>query len=150
MPWSTLMVLVYLVDDENVLLIYHPGKDTWEPVRGALHEHELPEEAGLRLVSEQLSVEAKLVGSRKLIGEHVMLTDPIAMLTEHADARHEHLQFIFAARLAGPVHEDVHWIDAKWFSGEDLKTEHIPESVCVCAGLAVDAAKKESETTGGL
>ena len=140
------MVIVYLVDEAKVLLLYNPGKERWEPVRGALQDHELPEEAAVRLMKEQLNVKTDIVGSKKILGEHVMLTDPIAMLTEHADARHEHIQFVFAARLAEPVHEDVHWIDARWFSREDLKTEQIPKSVRACAALAVDASQRENET----
>lgn len=150
MPWSTFMVVVYLVDEANVLLLYNPGRDCWEPVRGALQDHELPEEAAVRLVQEQLNVKTELVGERRLLGEHVRLTDPIAMLTEHADARHEHIQFVFAARLSEPVHEDVHWIDARWFSPEDLKTEQIPESVRTCAALAVSASQKEIQEKGGF
>ncbi len=150
MPWSTFMVVVYLVHEDSTLLIFHPEREEWEPPRGALHDHELPEEAAIRIVKEQLSADAQLIGARKVIGEHIHLTDPIAMLTEHADARHEHIQFVYAARISGPIHEDVHWIDAQWFSGEDLKNEEIPESVRVCAGLAAEAAKKESEKIGDL
>ncbi len=152
MPWLTSMALIYVVDDENdsVLLLYSPEEEKWLPVRGALHDHELPEEAALRLVKEQLNVKAKLVGARSLFGEHVRLTDPVAMLNEHVDARHEHLQFVFAARIAEPVHEDVHWIDARWFSREDLKAGGISESVRLCAGLALEASRKEIARGEGL
>ena len=143
------MVMVYLVDEEElVLLLYDHRNGRWGPVRGPLEEHELPEECALRLVREQLHVKARIIGTRQVLGEHLRLTDPIAMLTEHVDARHEHIQFVFAARIAGPVHEDVHWIDARWFSGEDLKTADIPESVRVCAGLAVREQRKEQEERG--
>ena len=64
------MVIVYLVDRAKVLLIYNPGKECWEPVRGALHDHELPEEAAVRLMKEQLKAKACPAGEFRALVEN--------------------------------------------------------------------------------
>lgn len=135
MPFKSFMAAVYIVHEEGVLLLFDAAREEWLPPSGAIEEHELPEEAAVRIVRQQLHADIEIIGERRLVGERLLLSEPIAMLVQR-DVRHELVELCFAAALRTAVHEDVHWIDARWFSDEDLNSEPIPASVRLCAERA--------------
>ncbi len=123
------MVEVYILHEDSVLLVYEPKQNLWLPLRGHLHENELPEEAAVRTAKEELHISIELIGQREKLGNVETLVPPHTIILRSMDKQHEIVSFVF---FAGPVDahlSNIDFLDVAWFRREDLNRREIPEYV---------------------
>lgn len=106
------------------------------PPGGHIDENETPEEAAKRECKEETGLDVLIVGDdqqdlfMKNRGEGRMLTKPVAMLLEEIpeskernEPAHQHMDFLFIAKLLDPTQKEVMNDEAhemRWFTREEV------------------------------
>ena len=142
-------VTVFVVKGEEVLLVKHKKLGLWLPVGGHIDDGEHLEEALEREMMEESGLKVDLVAERfdETKGEGVMpMPIPFQVQLEHIDGKHEHIDFIYAAkylggeiRLAEKEHEDIKWFSLEEIEGDE--TGQISKDTKFLARKAVDKIK---------
>lgn len=135
--------------DGRILLLWHKRLQRWMPPGGHVDPDETPEETARRECKEETGLDVEIVGDAQpdlFIGndnEGRMLTKPLAMLLENIPAypernepAHQHMDFVFLARLIDP-HQTLQLAESearelRWFTQEEVKAlpaEEIFENV---------------------
>ncbi len=128
----------FVVDSKSrVLLLWHKRLERWMPPGGHVEQDEAPEDTARRECKEETGLDVEIVGSSqpnlfdKCPEEGHMLKKPIAMLLENIPASsergeeaHQHMDFLFLARL---IHEDQTMIlaeeegrELRWFTHSEI------------------------------
>ncbi len=119
------------------------------PPGGHIDEHETPEEAAKRECKEETGLDVQIVGDtqadlfEKNRDEGRMLTKPIAMLMENIPASkernepaHQHMDFLFIAKLVDPTQKVVMSDESRemrWFTKQEI--EKLDESTEIFANV---------------
>jgi len=132
----------YIFHDDKVLLIYHKKLDKWLPVGGHIDEDEIPDDAVLREIKEDVGLEAEFIhpstlpvngGSKRncAIPFHVNV---------HSVGDHDHCCYFYALRSKGTdTTQNTKELKAmRWFSKEELKEPIVPDDVREIAYLAFE------------
>ena len=121
---------VYILDEEHILLIFHPKLKKWLPPGGHIKPNESPVEAAKREVKEEVGLEITLIQEEHIWINHwnaksfarpfLCLTEEIPA-TKHEEA-HQHLDLIYLAttndpKSATPCPDHP----MKWFSLEEIE-----------------------------
>jgi 8-oxo-dGTP pyrophosphatase MutT (NUDIX family) len=119
---------VYILQDENVLLLYHPKHHKWLPPGGHLEANETPPECAHREVFEETGLYIELVKE-----EHVWVHRPNAASCERpfmclienipphkGQGAHQHIDFIFLARPTGGKLRGGDPSQPRWFTLEEV------------------------------
>lgn len=129
----------FIVDDiKGTLLLWHKHLNRWMPPGGHVDEDELPEETARRECKEETGLDVEIIGDAQSDlfadpAEGRMMKKPLAMLLEEIPARpdrgeeaHQHMDFLFIARLIDPMQKPEH-LEAeahdkmRWFTKEDVE-----------------------------
>lgn len=135
--------------DGRILLLWHKRLQRWMPPGGHVDPDETPEETARRECKEETGLDVEIVGDAQtdlFMGareEGRMLTKPLAMLLENIPAcpernepAHQHMDFLFRARLIDPsqtvqlAESEVR--ELRWFTQEEVEAlpkEEIFENV---------------------
>lgn len=128
----------FIVHDGKTLLLRHRRLGRWMPPGGHVDADETPEETARRECLEETGLDVEIVGEdgpdlfARNPAEGMMLKKPFAMLLEHippSDERnepaHQHMDFLFIARLKDPSQAMRIATDEsdeiRWFTREDVE-----------------------------
>ncbi len=140
---------VFVFDQaDRVLLLWHKRLQKWMPPGGHIDPNELPEEAAKRECLEETGLEVEIEGEpqtdvfahsptegRMLLKPFTMLLENIPASEERGEPAHQHIDFIFRARVSHTpeaVHNEREAEDIRWFTGDEvleLSSEKIFENV---------------------
>lgn len=119
---------VYLIEDQKVLLIFHPKLQKWLPPGGHVELNETPCEAAKREVREETGLEFEFLFQPLLSIDYwnaKTLPRPYLCLLENIPTHqhkpaHQHIDFIYVAKpTGGKIHSFP--LTPKWFSWKDLQ-----------------------------
>lgn len=128
-------VAIFVVRDDQVLLIHHRRLNRWLPLGGHIELDEDPEIAALREAKEESGLDVELIGERPpTTGEGTRaLIAPRFLDIHRITDQHEHIGMIYWARPRGGslacAVEEHHAI--RWCSAADLETLTPPMSEAV-------------------
>jgi 8-oxo-dGTP pyrophosphatase MutT (NUDIX family) len=135
-------VAVFVVFREKVLLVHHRALDRWLPLGGHIEPGEDPEQAALREVREESSLDIELLGTKPPVDftDVKVLPAPAYVDVHPIKGEHKHLGLIYFGRasseqvqLATREHTEI-----RWFSSQDIATLNISDSVRFYANTAIE------------
>jgi len=133
--------VAFCVNKDKILLIHHKKLDMWLPPGGHIEKDELPCECVIREFKEETGLDIELIGKEERLGEVKKLIQPKHIQLEDIEQGHQHIDFIYFARLKDPNQsfmiqkEEIK--DIKWFSEEELDKDIISEEIKTTARLAI-------------
>lgn len=114
-------VAIFIVRNQQVLLILHRKLNRWLPVGGHIELDEDPEQAALREAKEESGFDVELLGERPPTtepGTRALIAPRFLDIHRITDT-HEHIGLIYFARpldgalsLATEEHHDIRWCSA--------------------------------------
>lgn len=133
---------VLIVQDNKVLLIFHPKFQKWIQPGGHIESNETPVEAAYREVFEETGLQIELLlqenvwvespNAKSMVRPYVCLLESIPAYKDEPE--HQHIDFIYLARpLPSSSFQETDKL--KWFSkkelsllipGEDIFSELVP------------------------
>ena len=134
---------VYIIDNDRVLLIFHPKFQKWLPPGGHIEPNESSADAAKREVFEETGYAIEWI-----LDEHVWIQNdnvqslprPFACLAQEVPAQsgmtaHQHLDFTYIARLAHknppprqPSHHSMKWMTLKELEDPDCSLVTFPDT----------------------
>lgn len=87
----------FVFRDGRFAIHWHEKVKKWLPPGGHIEENELPHEAALREVEEELGIGAMLVAKKQKDYKIPSVPMPLAIIVEEIDQAHNHVDFIYAA-----------------------------------------------------
>lgn len=129
----------FIVDTQKrTLLLWHKRLSRWMPPGGHIDPNETPAECAARECKEETGLDVEIVGDAQADlfaecpNEGQMLKKPIAMLLEHIPASeergepaHQHMDFLFLARLLDENqdldHTNEESEDMRWFTKSEIE-----------------------------
>lgn len=104
-------VTTYVIENQSVLLIFHPKFNKWLPPGGHLEANETPPEGAKREVFEETGLDIAFIEQENLqidAWNASSFARPYLCLLEHIPAHnaspaHQHMDLIYLARPAGGV-----------------------------------------------
>lgn len=118
---------VYLIDNQKVLLIYHPKLQKWLPPGGHLEANETPSEAARREVKEETGLDIEFFrqdqiwvdcwNAKSIERPYLCLLEEIPAYQQ--TAAHQHVDFVYVAKPIGG--QICSTFDYQWFGWEDLQ-----------------------------
>lgn len=111
-------VAIFVVRDNQILLIHHRRLDRWLPLGGHIELDEDPEQAALREAKEESGLDVELIGERPPTtepGTRALIAPRFLDIHRITDT-HEHIGLIYFARpirgsldLAEEEHHAIRW-----------------------------------------
>lgn len=147
---------VYILDEDKVLLIFHPKFQKWLPPGGHIEENELPSAAAKREVLEETGLEISFYSDENIWVRYPnakSVERPYLCQLQHVPAykneeAHEHMDQVFVARpLLDKASTNPPELIMKWFTLADLKSiEHLvfSETIEIIQHLLTTFSHKES------
>jgi ADP-ribose pyrophosphatase YjhB (NUDIX family) len=121
---------VYILEQNKVLLLFHPKLKKWLPPGGHLETGEIPPKCAIREAFEETGLNVELIKDEHLWVERWNASSferPWLCLLEnipphHSQPAHQHIDFIYLGRPIGGTiaqeHRNQHEI--RWFSYEEV------------------------------
>ncbi len=121
---------VYIIENDKVLLLFHPKHRKWLPPGGHLEQNEIPPEAAIREALEETGLHIELIKD-----EHVWISRfnavsfvrPWLCLLEYMpphgnQSAHQHVDFIYLGRpIGGAITEEHQRCNAiRWLTLEEV------------------------------
>ncbi|MFB6153904.1 MAG: NUDIX hydrolase [Halodesulfurarchaeum sp.] len=142
---------VYVVNDGATALHEHPRQDILLPPGGHVDRGELPHEAGLREIREEMGLEATLLEDTDPLpaGNGTTLPQPRYQLLYDINVHdgvvgHQHIDHIYYAtvpdRAIDPADGEVPADAWRWLTPEDLRDSPLDEDVVELGIEAIDTA----------
>jgi 8-oxo-dGTP pyrophosphatase MutT (NUDIX family) len=151
---------VYVVNSGATVLHEHEKLDMWLPPGGHLDREELPHEAALREVQEELGLTVDLVAPRDTLGSDTArsLPRPQHFLLEDIDVYdgavgHQHVDFVYygwtGSRDIEPEPGETPADAWEWLTPEQLRAraDELPADVVEAGQRAIDTVTEHG--TGG-
>ena len=141
-----------VVCDGKVLLHQHAKQQLWLPPGGHIERDELPEDAARREIKEETGLrvtlhseaEAGQLASEMGCG---VVPQPAFILVEDINAFHQHIDFIYFARVLSDDAGRPPEVRAEfsWLTPEELEMDGVPQNVRAGARRAVAYFRKHSD-----
>lgn len=123
---------VYIVQEEQTLLIFHKKHRKWLPPGGHVEPDELPHLAAIREAKEETGLDIELIAQENLFIEKntqaQSIPRPYLMLLEKIPGRsemgpHEHIDMIYVASVTGGIlHLNTEETEnIKWFNKSEIE-----------------------------
>jgi 8-oxo-dGTP pyrophosphatase MutT (NUDIX family) len=136
----------FVVHEGRVLLHCHAKQKLWLPPGGHIERDELPHEAAVREIEEETGLRLRLHSEGEAEGLAAemacsVVPQPAFILVEDINPFHQHIDFIYYARLYGEIAEERHgWERSgfRWFRPDELANESgVPMNVIAGARRAI-------------
>ena len=135
---------VFVVHEGRVLLHRHVKLNRWLPPGGHIEPNEIPDDAALREVMEETSVEATLVGipaiDIDLPGQPKQLCPPAGIQITAIGPGHEHIDIVYFA-TGRPAAERP---DVGWFGPDEWGPLTLTEEITAWCRAALKALAGKS------
>jgi 8-oxo-dGTP pyrophosphatase MutT (NUDIX family) len=145
----------FIVHDGKVLLHLHPKQQLWLPPGGHIERDELPHDAARREVEEETGLRIRLHSESEAealsdVMQCAVVPQPVFILVEDINPFHQHVDFIYFARLpSGPPPAVTEGFE--WAGLDDLQTrDHVPGNVREGARRAIDYYRYVAHTADTL
>lgn len=138
---------VYIVFENNVLLIHHKKLNKWLPVGGHIELDENPEEGLLREIQEECGLEVEIYGNKlDFSSNDVKSLYPPTFLDIHKiNDHHKHIGLVYfaKAKTSDIKHNVNEHSDIRWFTLKDLEDpkHKLQEDVKVYCKKAIELFK---------
>lgn len=131
----------FVVKEDRTLLLHHRKLDMWLPPGGHIDQHELPHLAALREVREESGLEVELLIQGHTLGSVQVLPQPYCILLETIAPGHQHIDFIYFARVCGGhlLFPEREVREARWFTWEELDAPEIAEDIRELGRKAIES-----------
>lgn len=141
-----LVVAGFIFNKDKVLLIHHKKLDLWLPVGGHMNKNETPDDALLREIKEETSLDAKILGKNSMSPAGNVkrnLAVPFHV-NVHSVGDHEHCCFFYLCEAVdnAKVRINRELNNFKWLSREELNKKEIPLDVREIGLKAFELLKK--------
>lgn len=141
-----LVVAGFIFNKGRVLLVQHKKLGLWLPVGGHIHEKETPDDALLREIKEETSLDAKILGknSMSLAGNVKRNLAVPFHVNVHSVGDHDHCCFFYLCKAVdnAKVRINCELNNFKWLSREELNKKEIPLDVREIGLKAFELLKK--------
>ena len=134
---------VFVVQAGRTLLLHHRKLGLWLPPGGHIDPHELPHLAAIREAREETGLEIELLtNAERPIGGALLLPQPLCVLLEDIAPDHQHIDLIYAGRVAGGQlsHAVAEHHAARWAAWDDLDDPALVGNVREIGRLALQTA----------
>lgn len=127
-----LVVASYIMHADKLLLIHHSKLDKWLPVGGHINPNETPDEAIVREVKEETSLDITLFGipahQKK---ENIEVLARPFYVNVHSVGDHDHCCFYYLSTIFNPNTITInHELKGyRWFSKQELYEAIVPDDV---------------------
>jgi ADP-ribose pyrophosphatase YjhB (NUDIX family) len=128
----------FVTNDNKVLLMWHKKLKRWMPPGGHVDADELPEECAKRECKEETGLDVEIIGApttnlfvsnphegRMMKQPFAMLLEEIPDLPERNQPAHQHMDFLFMARLIDdsqtPRLLEKEATEMRWFSRSEIE-----------------------------
>ncbi|MFB6163344.1 MAG: NUDIX hydrolase [Halococcoides sp.] len=141
---------VYVVCEGATALHHHPGLEMWLPPGGHIDRGEVPHEAAIREVREELGLDVTLFAesgdiesatARSLPAPRQLLLEDIN--TCDGEVGHQHVDHVYygtvPSRDIDPADGEVPADEWEWFDRDDLAAADLPADVAQLGQAAIDA-----------
>ncbi len=120
---------VYIFLDDKVLLLHHKKLAVWLPPGGHLEKNEMPHEAALREVLEETGLHVKLYSQENISVDEwnaKSIPRPYLTLLEEIPTwkdvpKHQHIDFVFVAKLNTDQVPCSQEEQLRWFSLDEIR-----------------------------
>lgn len=122
-------VVIYIVKNNEVLLINHKKLKKWLPLGGHIELDEDPEEAAIREAKEESGFDIEIVAEKPEIKDEFnkLLFRPEYLDIHKVGGQHRHVGIVYFARVKGgdmKLAETEH-NNIGWFSQKDLESKEL-------------------------
>jgi 8-oxo-dGTP pyrophosphatase MutT (NUDIX family) len=126
---------VYLIDNQKILLIFHPKFQKWLPPGGHVEPNETPPETARREVKEETGFDIEFLSKEELFIDYwnaKSIERPYLCLLENIPPyqqtpAHQHIDFIYIAKPAGnPTASSLPY---QWFDWNQLQSLNPDENI---------------------
>lgn len=142
-------VATFVVNEQQVLLLWHRKIQKWLPPGGHIEANELPDEAAVREVREETGLSVELIGERGLpIDRPHQLVRPYGIQLEDIQPGHQHIDLIYFARLVAGSSVQAIGNDesdmVRWCGTEEMPAIGVVEEVRIWADHAIQEVAARS------
>lgn len=128
----------FIIHQGRTLLLWHKRLQRWMPPGGHVDPDETPEECAKRECKEETGLDVEIIGDasqdlfrhdttegRMLLRPFALLLEEIPASPERGEPAHQHIDFLYHARLLDPGQEPVlaaaEGRELRWFTLEQLR-----------------------------
>jgi ADP-ribose pyrophosphatase YjhB (NUDIX family) len=121
---------VYILEEDKVLLLFHPKIKKWVPAGGHIEPNELPSECAIREALEETGLHIELIKDEHLWVDRwnaKSIERPWLCLLENipphnSQPAHQHIDFVYLARRIGGSIEEEHQKQnaIRWFTYDEV------------------------------
>ena len=128
-----LVVAGYIFSKNKVLLVHHSKLDLWLPPGGHIDKDETPDDALLREIKEELSMDVEVLNQSDISAQGNVIKN-LALpfhVNVHSINDHNHCCFFYICKALNPENLKAnHEIkNFEWFTREQLNQNHVPIDV---------------------
>ncbi len=124
------VVNVFIVHSDTVLMRYHDKYDMWLVPGGHIELNEVPQEAALREIKEEVGLDVELYSGNKIVAENgtgrlAQLIPPVFMNIHDVSEDHRHLVLVYFAtsKIDSVIQpENQEKTNCRWMTREEIMT----------------------------
>lgn len=141
-----MVVSAYIVYNNKVLLIHHKKLDMWLPVGGHIEENEVPDDAILREIKEEVGIEAEIlnISDLPIVGSVKRNLHIPFYVNVHNVGDHNHCCLYYLCKPLNPenlkISEELKGF--RWLSREELSGPDVSPEIKNSAKKALDIFSK--------